>query len=222
MLAGVIFDFDGVIVDSHPIHLEAWKMFFNSIGQKIHDEDLAFIREGAKKEEILRRFLGDLTPEKIKLYGDEKEKLFKERGSTLKLIQGFASFLEQVDAAGLPSVVATSGSRKRIEEALDQFRLRERFCAVVTGEDVAKGKPDPSLFYLAARALHIKAENILVCEDAVSGVGGAKKAGMKCLAIAINGREADLKQAGADLVIADFTQVKLSDISKLFVGTQNL
>lgn len=217
MLAGVIFDFDGVVVDSHPIHLEAWKTFFNSLGQKIHDEDLAFVLEGAKKEDILRHFLGDLTPEDIKLYGDEKEKLFKERANNLRLTHGFAGFLEQVDAAGLPSVVATSGSRKRVEESLEQFRLRSRFRAVVTGDDVAKGKPDPSIFFLAARALHIKAENILVCEDAVSGVTAAKKAAMKCLAIATNGREAKLKQAGADLVVADFTRIQLSDASKLFV-----
>lgn len=216
MLAGVIFDFDGVIVDSHPVHLEAWKTFFNSLGQQIHDEDLSFVREGAKKEEILRHFLSELTPEEIKLYGAEKEKLFKVRAGNLKLIPGFTGFLGQVEAAGLPSVVATSGSRKRVEEALDQFKLRSRFRAVVTGEDVAKGKPDPSLFYLAARALHIKAENILVCEDAISGVMGAKQAGMKCLAIATNGRGAKLKEAGADLVVENFTQVNLSDVSKLF------
>src|ERR1700744_3866725 len=165
MLAGVIFDFDGVIVDSHPVHLEAWKQFFSSLGQQIHDDDLAFVLEGAKKEEILRHFLGDLTQEEIKLYGDEKEKLFKEREGNLRLVHGFASFMEQVEAAGLPTVVATSGSRKRVEAALEQFRLLSRFRAVVTGEDVAKGKPDPGLFFLAARAIHIKAENILVCED---------------------------------------------------------
>ena len=217
MLAGVIFDFDGVIVDSHPIHLQAWKAFFHSIGKQVKDEELSFVVEGTKREEILRHFLGDLTPEQIKLYGAEKDKLFQANAKDQKVVLGFGGFLEQVEAAGLPAVVATSGSRLRVESTLDRFNLRSRFHAVVTGDDAPNGKPAPDLFYLAARSLHVKAANILVCEDAVSGVIAAKIAKMKCLAIAPKDRGPKLKEAGADLVVEDFTRANLSDISKLFV-----
>jgi beta-phosphoglucomutase len=217
MLAGVIFDFDGVIVDSHAVHLHAWKTFFRSVDSAISDEDLSFVLDGTKREEILRHFLGDLTPKQIKLYGGEKDKLFQAHANEQKLVHGFTAFLEQVDAAGLPAVVATSGSRLRVEGTLDRFKLRRRFGAIVTGDDVANGKPAPDLFYLAARSLHVKAGNILVCEDAVSGVIAAKIAGMKCLAIATNGRGPKLKEAGADLIVEDFTKANLHDLSKLFV-----
>jgi HAD superfamily hydrolase (TIGR01509 family) len=217
MLAGVIFDFDGVIVDSHAVHLQAWKAFFSSVDKQIADADLLFVLEGTKRDEILWHFLGELTPEQIKLYGAEKDKLFQTRASEQKLVKGFTGFLEQVEAAGLPAVIATSGGRVRVESTLDRFKLRQRFHAIVTGDDVANGKPAPDLFYLAARSLHVKAGNILVCEDAVSGVIAAKIAKMKCLAIASKGREAKLREAGADLIVADFTQAKLSDVSKLFV-----
>ena len=170
MLAGVIFDFDGVIVDSHPVHMQAWKTLFRSMGKAVGDEELSFVMEGAKREEILRRFLGDLTPEQIKLYGAEKEGLYQARASELKLVCGVTEFLGQVEEAGVPIAVATSGSRNRVERTLDAFGLLKRFHTIVTAEDVARGKPDPALFHLAARRLQVDADQILVCEDAVAGV----------------------------------------------------
>src|SRR6478609_4300440 len=105
MLSGIIFDFDGVIVDSHPVHLHAWKTFLLSKGRAVTDAELSFAREGAKREEILRHFLGGLTPEQTRSHGDEKDKLFQAQASELKLVRGFAEFLAQMEAAGLPSAV---------------------------------------------------------------------------------------------------------------------
>jgi beta-phosphoglucomutase len=216
MLAGIIFDFDGVIVDSHGVHIQAWKALFAAMGKAPDDEELSFVMEGAKREEILRRFLGDLAPEQIELYGAEKERLYQARASELKLVGGVAELLEQLDAAGVPIAVASSGSRNRVERTLKTFGLLGRFRAIVTAEDVAKGKPDPALFHLAASRLRVAADQILVCEDAVAGVAAAKAAGMKCMAIAANGRRKLLQEAGADLVIEDFTQTGLNDARRLF------
>ncbi len=216
MLGGVIFDFDGVIADSHPAHMQAWKALLLSKGKKIDDAALSFVREGAKREEILGHFFGELTPEQVTSYGAEKDKLFQARASELKLVRGFAEFLLQLDALGLPSAVATSGSRGRVEQALQTFNLRSRFQAVMTSEDIGRGKPDPALFLLAAQALQVDPNRILVCEDAVAGVVAAKRAGMRCVGIAANGRESMLKQAGADLVVEDFTHIHLDDIRQLF------
>jgi beta-phosphoglucomutase len=216
MLAGVIFDFDGVIIDSHPAHLQAWKAFLLSKGKTAGDTELSLVREGARREEILRHFLGDIVPEQITLYGDEKDRLFQARASELRLVPGFLVFLAQIDAAGLPSAVATSGSRRRVEQALTAFNLRSRFRDVVTGDDVARGKPDPALFLLAAHAIQVDPKYILVCEDAVAGVIAAKAAGMKCLAIAADGRSSQLKVAGADLVVPDFSNTNVEDVRRIF------
>ena len=216
MLCGVIFDFDGVIIDSHPAHMQAWKTFLQSKRKLVIDADLSIVREGAKREEILRHFLGELAPEQLAAYGAEKDKLFQAHGGELKLVSGFAEFLIQLDAVGLPSAVATSGSRSRVEQTLEILNLRKRFRAVVTGNDVKRGKPDPSLFLLAAQILQVAASQILVCEDAVAGVLAAKAAGMKCVAIAANGRQSMLTQAGADLVVNDFTHTNLDDVRRLF------
>jgi HAD superfamily hydrolase (TIGR01509 family) len=216
MLAGVIFDFDGVIVDSHPVHLEAWKAFFSSIGKEIPDQELAFVLEGGKREEILRHFLGELDEHQIKVYGEEKQRLFQQREHQMKIVRGFVNFLAELKLAGFPVAIATSGSRRRVEHTLELLGLRHRFGVMVTGDDVSMGKPDPALFLLAAQGLQLKAGNILVCEDAVSGVVAAKAAGMKCLAVAANGRGPRLKKAGADIVIEDFTWARLEDIGRLF------
>ena len=216
MLGGVIFDFDGVIVDSHPTHIQSWKTFLYSKGKAVSEAELAFVREGAKRGEILRHFLGELTPEQVVSYGAEKDKLFQARAIELKLVRGFAEFLYQLDAIGLPSAVASSGSRARVERTLETFSLRNRFGAVVTGNDVPRGKPNPDLFLLAAQTLQIEPSQILVCEDAVAGVLAAKRAGMQCVGIAANGRESMLEQAGADMVVNDFSHTSLADVTRLF------
>jgi beta-phosphoglucomutase len=216
MLGGVIFDFDGVIVDSHPVHMQAWKAFLLAKGKAFSDAELSFIREGAKREEILRHFLGELTPDQIVGYGAEKDKLFQARAGDLKLIPGFTEFLLQLDSAALPTAVATSGSRTRVEQALEVLNVHKCFRAIVTGNDVERGKPDPSLFLLAAQILQVDASRVLVCEDAVAGVCAAKTAGMKCMGIAANGRKSLLAQAGADLVVKDFTRTNLEDVRRLF------
>ena len=216
MLSGVIFDFDGVIVDSHPLHMAAWKAFLLSKNKPVTDSDLSFVREGAKREEILRHFLGELSPEQLKSHGAEKDKLFQVRARELQLVYGFADFLDDLESAGLPCAVATSGSRARVEHALAAFELRNRFRAIVTGDEVDRGKPDPALFLLAAQALQIERSRILVFEDAVAGVLAAKAAGMKCVGITADGRESLLKQAGADLVMRDFADANLNDLTVLF------
>lgn len=216
MLAGVIFDLDGVIVDSHPAHKRAWKRFFQSIGKEVSNEDLAFVLEGRKREDILRHFLGDLSEEQVRHYGAKKEELFRGSAQELKTIDGLPDFLEQLEAAGLPLALASSASRSRAEYMLKGLELKARFEVIVTGDDVAKGKPDPAIFQLAARGLGLGPENLLVCEDAVSGVEAAKVAGMKCLAIAANGRGPLLKQAGADVVVPDFTEARLHELRGLF------
>ena len=217
MLAGVIFDFDGVIVDSHPAHLQAWKALLRSVGKDASDAEFDFVREGAKREDILRRFLGELTSEQIKAYGEQKERIFQSLANQIKLIDGVADFLAEAEAADLPMAIASSGNRKRVERMLESFNLRNRFKTIVTGEAVTKGKPDPALFYLAARGLQVEPAQILVCEDAVSGVHAAKAAEMKCLAIAANGRQSMLKEAGADVVMNDFTNASLDHLWQLFV-----
>jgi len=217
MLGAVIFDLDGVIVDSHPAHRRAWKVFFQSLGKNVSDEELLFVLEGQKREDILRHFLGDLSEQQVKYYGARKEALFKDCTLELKTMPGVMSFLDQLEAGGVSIALASSASRARVEYILERLQLVRRFGVVVTGDDVARGKPDPTVFRAAARRLKVNPENVLVCEDAVCGVFAAKAAGMKCLAIAADGRGLLLENAGADRVLPDFAAADLEDLRTLFL-----
>src|SRR5258708_22497233 len=131
MLQGLIFDLDGVVVDSHPAHLCAWKTLFSSLGKHVPEHDLEFVLEGQKREEILRRFLGELTDAQFADYGARKEELFKNSAGALQVVDGVIEFLQQAEAGGLPIALASSGSRNRVEYTLEQFGLNGRFRVVV-------------------------------------------------------------------------------------------
>jgi len=131
-------------------------------------------------------------------------------------VNGLVGFLEQIEAARLPVALASSASRSRAEFILDQLDLKSYFKVVVTGDDVARGKPDPTIFNMAANGIGVAPAGVLVCEDAVSGVEAAKTAGMKCLGIAANGRGPILEKAGADRIVPDFTAANLDELRSLF------
>lgn len=221
MLRGVIFDLDGVVVDSHPAHKQAWKMLLAELHKTVTEEEIEFVVEGHKRSEILRHFLsdlfpGDLTDEQIASYGELKERFFKQVDLELKTIRGFDQFFQQIEGAKLACAVASSAGRARVESTLLRLNLKHRFHAVVAGDDVANGKPNPDIFYLAASRLQLSHDEVLVCEDAVNGVYAAKAAGMRCLALATQGREQLLQKAGADKVAPDFSAVRLDQLQELF------
>jgi beta-phosphoglucomutase len=217
MLKSVIFDLDGVIVDSHPAHMRAWKRFLVSVGRSPTEAELEFVRDGRKKEEILRHFLGDLDKDQIQAYGREKDLLFKEEMGSVSTVAGIRDLLNQLNCAGLPMAVASSGSSERVHYVLDLLGLGNYFAAVVAGDEVANGKPDPAIFSKAAEKLQVSPGDSLAFEDSVSGVRAARTAGMKCLGIATPSRSQCLLEAGAHAVLADFVGTSLSQIRNLFL-----
>jgi beta-phosphoglucomutase family hydrolase len=213
---GVIFDMDGVLIDSHPVHKKVWAQFLASLNMHVSDQELDYVLDGRRREEILRHFLGDLSPERIREYGQQKNELYKESERDLRMVSGIVEFLDTLQAAGIRMAVATSASSVRAHDILARLGILPRFRAVVTGNDVAKGKPDPEIFVQAADQLNLSPRNVLVVEDAVSGVKAAKSAGMKCLGIAVDGRKNSLREAGADCVIPDYRKISLREVQQLF------
>jgi beta-phosphoglucomutase len=216
MLRGVVFDFDGVIVDSHPVHKRAWKRLLDSVGKAISEEELEFVVDGRRRDDILRHFLGDLDPERIVEYGHRKEQFFREEAAGVQTISGLLSFLRELEEADVVLGVASSGSRSRVSFLLSRLKLTKHFQVIVTGDDVERGKPDPAIFLRVAKDLQRESSELLAFEDAVSGVKAAKAAGMRCVGIAQPASAAGLLAAGADPVVSDFRPLSHSKLEEIF------
>ena len=216
MLRGVVFDMDGVIIDSHPAHRLAWKAFLQSLGNEIADEELDFILEGRKRSEILKHFLGELTPEQIAEYGNRKDEFLQRQSDAMQPVPGVVEFLSHLSEAGIAIAVATSASRRRALGTLEELGLTHCFHTIVTGDDVPAGKPDPAIYQLAAERMGESPLTLLAVEDAVSGVKSARAAGMRCLGVADARRAPLLQAAGADSVIPDFRACSFRQLQAYF------
>jgi beta-phosphoglucomutase len=216
VLKGVVFDFDGVIVDSHAVHQRAWRRFLESVGTSVSDEQLRFVLDGRKRDDILRHFLGNLDSDKLHEYGHQKEQIFRSEAANVQVIEGLLAFLEDLEEARLLLGIASSGSRSRVEFLLGRLALRQRFRVVVTGDEVESGKPNPELFLRAAQDLQIDPTELVVLEDAFSGVKAAKAAGMRCVGIAQADGASILFDAGADHVVPDFRYLSYAQLNDVF------
>jgi beta-phosphoglucomutase len=213
---------DGVVVDSHAAHIRTWKAFLLSLGKSVTDADLNFVRQGRKRQEILRFFLGELPDDQIQAHCHVKDVLFRNEVQGIKTLPGVRELLEDLKRAGVPIALASCGGSARVHHLLSRLRLREYFTAVVTGDEVTFGKPDPEIFHKAVRQMHVHPAESIVFEDSVSGIQGAKAAGMKCVGIADRQLTSSLMQAGADYVLPSFTGLSWIGVQKLFALSTKL
>jgi HAD superfamily hydrolase (TIGR01509 family) len=206
---------DGVIVDSHPTHRCAWKQFLQSVGRETSEEELDFILDGRKREEILRYFLGDLSSEQLSNYGNRKDEMLRRLENGVHPVEGVLEFLAGLRSAGFKTAVATSAGTTRTRGTISDLGLKECFDVVVTGDDVLVGKPDPSIYRLAAERLGESPQNLLAIEDASSGVKAATGAGLRCIGIGTDSRAEPLRAAGAILVVPHFRSLSVEALSSL-------
>lgn len=207
---------DGVLIDSHPTHRKAWKKFLKSIGREISEEELDFILDGQKRSDILRRFLGNISGPELEEHGRRKDEIFQKIASRIQPVPGVLRLLENLQAEGVRTAVATSAAGVRARSTLTRLRLMHWFGVVITGDDVTKGKPDPAIYQMACAKLGVKPEVAFAVEDAVSGVQSAKHAGLLCVAVSTHESEEKLRAAGADYVISNFCEDSLSRLQSLF------
>ena len=209
-LSGIIFDMDGVLCDSEPfIAAAAIEMFHENYGQPVERADFApFVGAGED------RFIGGVAEkygitltmprDKLRTYAIYLD-LIKGK---LQPLPGAVDFIHACRARGLRLAVATSADRIKMEGNLHQIGVpADTFDAIVTGDDVDRKKPDPQIFLLAATRLVLPPAQCLVIEDATNGVRAGKAAGCRCLGIMTSFNEPTLRDAGADYVARDLSDV---------------
>jgi beta-phosphoglucomutase family hydrolase len=180
----MIFDMDGVMVDSNPIHREAWAAFNRRYGVET-TEDMHRRMYGRRNDDIVRDFFGaDLPPEEVIVRGAAKEEIYRELiGERLEeaLVPGLRDFLERYRAAAM--AVATNAEPANVDFLLDRAGLRPYFRAVVDGHQVTHPKPHPEIYLRAADLLGVPPANCIVFEDSETGVAAAQAAGARVIGI---------------------------------------
>ncbi len=205
MAAALIFDLDGVIVDSNPVHVLAWRRYLEACGRRLPPaaDRLIF---GRRNDDIVRDLLGDgLSPEQIAAHGAAKEALYRRLMRPLlprRLVPGVADFLRRTR---LPAGLASNAERANVDFVLDQAGLRPYFRVILDGAQTARPKPDPEIYLEAARRLGVPPQACVVFEDSPAGVQAARAAGAQVVAVRTTYQEF----AGVELAIRDFLDPEL-------------
>ena len=209
---GVVFDMDGVLINSHPAHLTAWKAFLCSVGYQVSDAELSFVLEGRTRSEILCHFLGDLPQHALQEYGKQKDEIFRSMEHKIEAVPGVVEFLGVLAKERIAVAIATSASEIRTFSTIERMGISEHFETVITASDVVTGKPDPMVYRLACERLGVSPEQSIAFDDAPAGIQSAKLAGMRCVGISQNGLARKLLETGAEKIIPDFIGFSLAEL----------
>lgn len=211
---GVLFDMDGVLVDSAVAHWQAW----TALGE---EQGVPFARSlfestfGMHNQEIIPLWLGgDVSAEEISSLSQRKEAIYRERAAEcLEALPGVVELVKNLFSNGFRVAVASSGPRANVELILDLLGVREYFAALSTGDDVRNGKPHPEVFEVAAARLDLPPERCVVIEDAPQGIEAGRRAGARVVAVTSSRPAEDLQRA--DVVVGSLADLDADSLRRL-------
>ncbi len=199
----VIFDMDGVIVDSNPFHKIAIRQFCSQHGYELSEQQLREKIYGRTNKDWLTNLFGTLDERQLQAYADEKEALFRDLyKEDIVPLKGLRDFLDLLDHHQIPRAIATSAPRTNVDFTLSKTGLKKYFPVILDDTFVSRGKPDPEIYIKTAAALGIPNRQCIVLEDSISGVEAGKSAGSKVVGISTTHTAAEL--SNTDCVIINF------------------
>jgi HAD superfamily hydrolase (TIGR01509 family) len=194
----VLWDMDGTLIDSEDLHWIAWRNTLANEGIFItHAQFLSSF--GQRNDSILPQWLGPgATPERMEKIANAKEELYRRRvrRNGISPRPGVADWLHRLHEEGWPQAIASAAPRANVDAVLEALSGTHIFQTIVSAEDVHRGKPDPEVYLTAAARLGVSPERCIVVEDAIAGVEGAHRAGMKSIGVSRDG-----KHLPADIVV---------------------
>jgi beta-phosphoglucomutase len=211
----VIWDVDGVILDSGEQHRQAWAALAREHGFPYSDAAF-WATFGLRNADIIPRLFGMHEPARIAALGERKEELYRALlSASATPLPGAVELLGALHAAGYRQALGSSAPPKNLELIVALLGIGPYLDSVVSGEQVARGKPAPDIFLAAARALAVTPGRCLVIEDAPAGVQAAHAAGMRCLAVLRAGQPPAPGIEAADYVAASLTEVDVALVDRL-------
>ncbi len=180
-LNGLIFDLDGVLVDTVPAHYEAWRRMFTEYGYTFGPREYRTQVDGLRRFEGARAVMHDAPKERVAQAADRKNRYYLEmiEQGQFKILETSVRFVRQCEERGLR--LAAASSSVNVRYILDKAGILDAFAQVIGGDDVENGKPDPEIFLSAAEGLGVPVRECVVFEDAASGVLAAKRGGFYCV-----------------------------------------
>ena len=220
-MKGVIFDWDGVVIDSSAQHERSWEILAEEISRPLPEGHFK-LGFGKKNQVIIPEILGWATDAaEIAALSDRKEAIYRElvRQSGVQILPGARELVSALRLEGIPRAIGSSTPRGNLDAIFAATGLGELFDAVVCGDDVVHGKPAPDVFLLAAQKLGLPPAECLVLEDAHAGIEAAHRAGIPVLAVATTNPLSELAAAtGAVESLADTTPAFLREIHARFLS----
>jgi len=217
-LKGAIFDLDGVIVDTVPLHFKAWKKMFAEYGIEFAFEDYKEKVDGIPRINGARAILKNLDEEELKKAAVKKQRYFLEflEKEGIKVHESTLNLIKELKKNNIK--VAVISSSKNCLPILKGAEIEHLFEVIITGNDIKKGKPDPEVFLLACQNLKLSPPQCIVFEDAVLGVEAAKRGNFKCIGIDRYNNPARLSKA--DLVVKDLSEINLETLEEILIPNE--
>ena len=212
-----IFDMDGVIVDSNPYHKTALQQFCAKHGHPLTEEQLRTKIYGRTNKEWIAQLFGQITPEQVTAYSDEKEAIFRELfKNDIRPTKGLIQFLEALNASTIPRAIGTSAPRANVDFTLSRTGTTRYFSVILDESNVNHGKPNPEIYLKVAQALNLPPQRCVVIEDSLSGVAAGKEAGSKVIGITTTHSKQELWST--DMVIDHFEGLEPKNILDTLFG----
>ena len=209
---GAVFDWDGVVINSAAHHEESWERLARECSKTLPENH--FKRGFGMKNEVIIPELLKWTsvPTEVRILSLRKEALYRElvRERGIVALPGVREFLQMLKDRSIPCVIGSSTHRENITTTLEVLGLEEFFDAIVTSEDVKRGKPDPEVFLTAASRIEVAPVDAVVFEDALVGIAAAKAAGMRVVAVTTT--EPKDKLAHADWVVDRLDELTVAQL----------
>jgi HAD superfamily hydrolase (TIGR01509 family) len=212
MLTGILFDLDGTLANTDPIHFAVWQDILTYYKIEI---DGAFYRQrilGKTNAEIIKDILPELSLEAAWQLATEKEQRYRQLSGTLQPMPGLPKIIELTESAALKKAVVTNAPKENATHMLDTLRLTYVFPTVILAEDAPPGKPDPAPYLLALERLAIDSSEAIAFEDSTTGIQAARGAGIYTIGITSTHSAKHLRQAGANMAIKDFNSQRLWEL----------
>jgi beta-phosphoglucomutase family hydrolase len=210
----VIWDMDGVLVDTAPFHLKTWQETFQKKGVTFTEDD--FRRNfGQRADAIVRNTLGQaLSQDEVDAIVEQKNRNFRRAvRHSIKPLPGAIELIKLLAESGFRIALASSAPVENIRLLTETLGIYHLFQSIISGRDVPESKPSPQLFLLAARRLGVAPENCVVIEDAIAGVTAARRAGMHCVAVTSTNSRERLQEA--DLIVDTLESVTVEELERL-------